>query len=99
MVNSVSSGIHKELVNHIQKVSDGMVGVSQHMKEIANGNAEVLKSSEKLKDIAHRNSQETDSMTASVKEQQSAQNDVTAASQNLAELAQDLQKLISQFRL
>ncbi|MBP3230693.1 MAG: methyl-accepting chemotaxis protein [Anaerovibrio sp.] len=94
-----TSALFGELVNHIQKVSDGMVGVSQHMKEIANGNAEVLKSSEKLKDIAHRNSQETDSMTASVKEQQSAQNDVTAASQNLAELAQDLQKLISQFRL
>ena len=94
-----TSALFGELVNHIQKVSDGMVGVSQHMKEIANGNAEVLKSSENLKDIAHRNNQETDSMSASVKEQQSAQNDVTAASQNLAELAQDLQKLISQFRL
>ncbi|MBO6245794.1 MAG: methyl-accepting chemotaxis protein, partial [Anaerovibrio sp.] len=47
-----TSALFGELVNHIQKVSDGMVGVSQHMKEIANGNAEVLKSSEKLKDIA-----------------------------------------------
>ncbi len=94
-----TSALFGELVNHIQQVSDGMVGVSRHMKEIANGNAEVLRSSENLKDIAQRNNQETESMSESVKGQQSAQNDVTAASQNLAELAQDLQKLISQFRL
>lgn len=94
-----TSALFGELVNHIQQVSDGMVGVSRHMKEIANGNAEVLRSSENLKDIAQRNNQETENMSESVKGQQSAQNDVTAASQNLAELAQDLQKLISQFRL
>ena len=94
-----TSALFTDLVEHIQQVSDGMLGVSKHMKEIADGNAEVLRSSENLKDIAQRNNMETESMSESVKGQQSAQNDVTAASQNLAELAQDLQKLISQFRL
>ncbi|MCR5175239.1 MAG: methyl-accepting chemotaxis protein [Anaerovibrio sp.] len=94
-----TSHLFEDLVNHIQKVSDGMVGVSRHMREISQGNDDVLRSSEDLKDIAAKNNHETEIISDSIKGQQSSQVDVTAASQNLAELAQDLQKLISQFKL
>ena len=86
------------LVQHIRQVSDGMQDVSRQMAEIASGNEEVIATSEELKNIAVKTADETDAISTAVNTQQSSQADVTAASQSLAELAQDLQKVIGRFK-
>ena len=88
-----------ELVAHIQQVSAGMQDVSQRMNAISRGNQEVLATSEDLKRIAVKTADDTGEISVAVNSQQSSQGDVTAASQSLAELAQDLQKLIGRFKV
>ena len=76
-----------------------MQDVSQRMNAISRGNQEVLATSEDLKRIAVKTADDTGEISVAVNSQQSSQGDVTAASQSLAELAQDLQKLIGRFKV
>ena len=91
--------LFEQLVGHIQVVSQDMEVISQKVTQISTENGEVLRSSENLKQIGVRTAEETKHISESINVQQAAQSDITSASQSLAELAQDLQKLIGKFNL
>ena len=91
--------LFEQLVGHIQVVSQEMESVSQRVAQIATENGEVLRTSENLKQIGVRTAEETRHISESIHVQQVAQSDITSASQSLAELAQDLQKIIGKFNL
>lgn len=92
-----TSELFAQLVQHIQHVSDGMERVSQRMEQISRGNHEVLQTSQELQKIAVNTARETDNIESGIRGQQNSQSDVTSASQNLAKLAQELQKIIGKF--
>lgn len=93
-----TSRLFEQLVDHVHQVSNGMGEVSRRMAQISEANSEVIRNSEELKGIALETASETELISESIDVQQSAQADVTSASQSLAELAQALQKVIGRFK-
>ena len=88
-----------QLVTHIQQVSNDISVVSKQVTYISSENEEVVRTTAGLKEIGARTAQETKRISDVVNTQQNAQSDITSASQSLAELAQELQKLIGRFKL
>lgn len=114
-VNQMNSSIHEvergteaigrttelfeNLVEHVRQVADGMNNVSKRMVSIESGNSRVLSTSEDLRNIAKETSSEAQRISETVVHQQQSQADVAAASEELATLAQDLQKIITKFKV
>ena len=89
--------LFEQLVGHIQIVSGDVEAISQQVMQISDANGEVLRTSENLKQIGRHTAEETGHISEAVNVQQAAQTDITSASQSLAGLAQDLQRLIGKF--
>ncbi len=89
--------LFEQLVGHIQIVSGDVEAISQQVMQISDANGEVLRTSENLKQIGKHTAEETGHISEAVNVQQAAQTDITSASQSLAGLAQDLQRLIGKF--
>lgn len=91
--------LFEELVNHIDNVSTGMQDISAKMAAIEKMNGGVIANAEDLKNRSVKTAYESKVISQAVLTQQHSQTDITAASQSLAVLAQDLQKIISSFKL
>lgn len=95
----MTNQLFAQLVTHIEKMSGDVQEISKGVSRIAHENSEVLHGTEELKRIGVNTTKETEDISHSILGQQSAQKDITAASQSLSQLAQDLQKLIGHFNL
>lgn len=87
------------LAEHIQQVSEQIQQVSTQLAQVASNSSNVQQSSVELKQIGVQTAEEMAQISHTVKDQQAAQSDLTSASQSLADLAQELQKIIGMFKL
>lgn len=95
----MTNQLFAQLVTHIEKMSEDVKEISEGVARIAHENSGVLHGTEELKLIGLNTTREAEDISHSILGQQSAQKDITAASQSLSQLAQDLQKLIGHFNV
>ena len=86
-----------QLVSRIRSMSQGMDEISRNVEKIAQETDGVRHSADELAQIGRHTTEETSHIAEAVHAQQTAQGDVTSASQSLANLAQDLQRIIGKF--
>ncbi len=89
----------KEIVDHIEKVRENVQVVADEVKQIVTGNAEVVNIMARLQDIGENTVGNVNKVSSSTQTQLASQEEITSASRNLAELAQDLQNTINKFKL
>ena len=98
-VISDTSHMFDQLVESIQTLSDGVREAAQKIEGISGSSRAVAATTEELKQIGLHTAEKTSHISESITTQQSSQSDITAASQALAQLAQELQEIIHTFRL
>lgn len=89
----------KEIVDHIEKVRENVQVVADEVKQIVTGNAEVVNIMARFQDIGENTVGNVNKVSSSTQTQLASQEEITSASRNLAELAQDLQNTINKFKL
>ncbi|GAA4702607.1 methyl-accepting chemotaxis protein [Brevibacillus fulvus] len=91
------------LFAHIQQSVDDVGGkvndVSDAVTEVTDGAEQLLQIMQQLSSIADEISQGMQNMSASTEEQLASMEEVSASSQALAKMAEDLQRMLSKFRL
>ena len=85
------------LSQHIKEVSEAVKDVSVKVNQISNENHDVISATEQLKDIGVKTTTEVNNISQQINDQQQSQKDITSASQSLADLAQELQRIIGHF--
>lgn len=89
----------KEIVTHIEKVTQDVQVVADEVKQIVSGNTEVVNIMARLRDIGENTVGNVNKVSSSTQTQLASQEEITSASRNLAELAQGLQNTITKFKL
>lgn len=89
----------KEIVEHIEQVTKEVQIVSGEVDGIVAGSGEVVELIQRLQAIGQSTVANSNTVSSSTETQLASQEEITTASRNLAELAQDLQNAIHRFKL
>jgi methyl-accepting chemotaxis protein len=93
------SDLANELVTAMDSVSAVVEENTAATEEMAAGSSEVTQSIENIASVSEENSAAVEEVSASAEEMSAQVEEVTASAQSLAEMAQALRELVSQFRL
>ncbi len=97
--SKVSRGKFNEIEEAVIKSQDIVGRIGQNSKEIELKNNEIINVIENLSAIAEENAATTEETSANVDIQTQSINDISSASDNLAEIASNLQNEIANFKL
>lgn len=88
-----------ELVNAVDTVSSVIEENTAATEEMSAGSAEVAQSIENIASVSEENSAAVEEVSASAEEMSAQVEEVNASASSLAELAQELMKMVRQFKL
>ena len=71
----------------------------EHIKTVNASSAEILKAVARVREISNQSNENASSISAATQEQTATMQEVTDASKTLAELANDMQGEVAQFKL
>jgi len=89
----------KEIVEHIEQVTKDVQIVSSEVETIVMSSSEIVELIERLQKIGQTTVENSNTVSSSTETQLASQEEITVASRNLAQLAQDLQNVILRFKL
>ncbi len=89
------SGIEME----IEKLNTNVLKSIEHINEVNSGSKEILSAVERVKKISIQSNENATSISAATQEQTATMHEVADASKTLAELANEMQGEVSQFKL
>jgi methyl-accepting chemotaxis protein len=93
------SKLNNQMVSSLDGVSAVVEENTASTEEMAAGSSEVAQSIESIASVSEENSAAVEEVSASAEEMSAQVEEVTASAQSLANMAADLQALVSQFKL
>lgn len=97
-VNSADE-VFKSIVGSIENLSREFVVVSDSINKMADGSTTMLSAIQEIDKVSKSNADEAQSVSAATEEQSASMQEIASASQNLANLAGDLQAEIRKFKV
>ena len=83
----------------IEKLNTNVLKSIEHINEVNSGSKEILSAVERVKKISIQSNENATSISAATQEQTATMHEVADASKTLAELANEMQGEVSQFKL
>jgi len=88
-----------QIVGSVNRVVNQIQEVSATVEEMASSSQLILSSINQIEDISRDNMGQSQSVSAATEEQTASSEQIASASQSLAKMAQDLQVVVSKFRV
>jgi methyl-accepting chemotaxis protein len=95
----ITENKYKEIFNAVELADKSVKRMSNSIKEMENRRTNILNVIQTLSSVAEENAASTEETSASIEEQLSSIQEIANASDNLSELAQELQQVVSKFKL
>ncbi|WP_019554049.1 methyl-accepting chemotaxis protein [Propionispira raffinosivorans] len=92
-------GSLKSIVQLVHQSSDGMEGIQLALKKIVDGSQRIDSSVKNIDAISRVSTDESQMVSAAAEEQLASMDEISSASQSLAQMAQELQAAISVFKI
>lgn len=89
----------KEIMNRINQVSTQAREASVALQQMASGSQQVVASVREIDKISKENAGQTQTASAATEEQSASIQEIASSSQGLAKMAQDLQDVVSRFKV
>ncbi|HBS60193.1 MAG TPA: methyl-accepting chemotaxis protein [Firmicutes bacterium] len=89
----------KEIMTLVTQVSSQVKEITAAIQQMAGGSEQIVASSRAIEKISKENAGQTQTVSAATEEQSASMEEIAAASQGLAKMAQDLQDIISGFKV
>lgn len=89
----------KEITTLINQVSSQVKEISAAIQQMASGNQQVVASVRMIDKISKENAGQTQTVSAATEEQSASIEEIASSSQSLAKMAQDLQNIVSRFKV
>jgi len=89
----------KEIMTLVTQVSSQVKEITAAIQQMAGGSEQIVASSRAIEKISKENAGQTQTVSAATEEQSASMEEIAAASQGLAKMAQDLQDIISRFKV
>jgi methyl-accepting chemotaxis protein len=89
----------KSIVQLVHQSSDGMEGIQLALKQIVDGSQRIDSSVKNIDAISRVSTDESQMVSAAAEEQLASMDEISSASQSLAQMAQELQAAISVFKI
>lgn len=89
----------EKIAQHIQEVTDQVRGISREIEQISQGNERIVRSVHEVDEISQVIAEQTQSVSASTEEQSASVEEIASSSQVLASMAEELEKVLSKFRV
>ena len=105
---NVQAGLHAvedadrvfdEISISIQALASDVDSIAHSINDMANSAEGMRVSMDNIKEISEKNSNEAQNVSAATEQQSATMDDVAAASRSLAQLAEELQKSVSKFKI
>ncbi|WP_458413684.1 methyl-accepting chemotaxis protein [Schinkia sp. CFF1] len=91
--------VFRQILHAVEQVNTQIQEVSATSEQISANTEEVAASVEQLTQIAKESSGKTQTVAASSEEQLASMEEITASSETLSKLAQDLQEIVTKFKI
>ena len=89
----------EKIAQHIQEVTDQVRGISREIEQISQGNERIVRSVHEVDEISQVIAEQTQSVSASTEEQSASVEEIASSSQVLASMAEEMEKVLSKFRV
>ena len=89
----------RSIESQVEKLTANVAVSLKHITAVNSSNEEIFSAVERVRNIANRSSENAGSISAATQEQTATMQEITDATKNLAELANDMQGEISRFKL
>lgn len=97
-VNVVGNNL-KSIASLVHKSGNGMNNIELSLKRIVDGSRKIDLSIKNINEVSNKSSDESQMVSASAEEQLASMDEISSASQSLAQIAQELQESISVFKI
>lgn len=98
VVNTAGEAFN-EIMNLVSRVSSQVKEASAALQQMASGSQQVVASVKVIDKISKENASQTQTVSAATEEQSASIEEIASSSQSLAKMAQDLQDIISKFKV
>lgn len=96
---NVADEVFQSISIAVEALTAEITSISEAMKDVAESNKIVLVSVGEIDKISNKNAAESQNVSASTEEQSASMEEIAAASQSLSKLADDLNELVTKFRV
>lgn len=98
VVNAAGAAF-REISDLVAQVSSQVKEISAAIQQMASGSQQIVGSVKKIDDLSKKSAGESQSVSAATEEQLASMEEIASSSQALAQLAQDLQGVVTKFRI
>ena len=98
VVHAAGDAFH-EIMDTVNTVLDQVKDISASIQQMSGGSQQIIVAVKAIDQISNENAGQTQTVSAATEEQAATMQEIASSSQVLAKMAQDLQELISRFKL
>ena len=89
----------KAILNMVQEITDNMDTVAQSVKQVSAGSEKIVESIEKVNQVSHEATDQAQTISAATEEQSASTEEIASSSRALAQMAEDMQRMINKFKI
>jgi methyl-accepting chemotaxis protein len=96
-VVTTAGSVYREIEELVKQVSDQITGISSAMLQMENGSQTIVSSVRQIDKISQETASHTQTVSVVTEEQSASMQEIASSSENLAQMAYELQQAVSKF--